>query len=72
MVDDPPLDGVDLVVSERGDLGKPTSNIAWCFDCDSMMLEVHWRHKDEDQWVCFSTLKELGEGVWQLDPNLFL
>ena len=67
---DTSLEGVDLIVSERGDLGKPTGNTGWCFECDCMMVEVHWNHLDEKQWICFSLVRELGEGVWQIDQNL--
>ena len=68
---DTPLEGVDLVVGPKGDMGKPTGKTGWCFDCDCMMLEVHWRHVDESEWICFSAMQDLGEGIWQIDPNLF-
>jgi len=65
------LDGVDLVSAEDGQLGKPTGNTAWCYECDSMMLEVRWSNAGETEWICFSTLYDIGAGIWKMDLNLY-
>ncbi len=69
--EDTPLEGVDIVVSEKGDLGRPTGETAWCFDCDCMMVEVTWKHTEQTEWLCFSILNELGEGLWQINQNSY-
>ena len=69
--DDSSVEGVDIVLSPNGQLSKPTGEVGWCFECDCMMVEVHWTKTDCTEWICFSLMRELGEGVWQMDESLY-
>ena len=65
-----PIEGVNLFVSPRDRLGKPTGEVTVCGVCGNLAFQVLFNGRERPEWVCLGATKDIGEGVYQIEERI--